>query len=287
MNYVPYTYRLICPNGMYYYGVKYANNKRDIANPSTFWVNYFTSCSRVHELIKIHGKESFTFEIRKTFKTAIDAIEWESKVNKKFTTKSKMYLNGSYIDGRIQSGDRNGNYGKIMKEKSKIMAISTRLSRNDGKYMTSKNVNRSYLTPEWKLAKNKAQKEYRYKLLEIWDNFKFPINPHSYMTSGTRKTPVKYFAEYIVNNNLITINGISTVSNVKNVILMHRPESNKLTYHISDKIHIFSEYNKSDIQDISKFVNWYYKEYSNLYDNKFSKKQLRRSLIGQINANKK
>lgn len=46
MNWKPYTYLLRCPNDLFYYGVKYANNKRDTANPETFWKYYFTSCKK-------------------------------------------------------------------------------------------------------------------------------------------------------------------------------------------------------------------------------------------------
>lgn len=112
MNYVPYTYRVICPNGMMYYGVKYANNKKCVANPKQFWVSYFTSSKKIHNLLKIYKKEEFKFEIRKTFNTAEDAIYWESKVNKKFTTKHPNYYNESYMDGKLQNGKNNGNYGK-------------------------------------------------------------------------------------------------------------------------------------------------------------------------------
>lgn len=132
MNYKPYTYLLKCHNGQYYYGVKFANNKSDVANPDKFWKTYFTSCCKVKDLIKTHGVGAFEFEIRKVFETAEFAIRWESNVNKRLTTKSNKFLNDSYLDGRIQIGERNGHYGKKHSLKSLNMAVETR--RRNGSY---------------------------------------------------------------------------------------------------------------------------------------------------------
>lgn len=45
-----------------------------------FWKTYFTSSRKVHHLIKEYGADSFDVEIRRTFSSANDAIEWEKKV---------------------------------------------------------------------------------------------------------------------------------------------------------------------------------------------------------------
>lgn len=85
----PYTYRIrFTPTGEYYYGVRYAKD----CDPSELWVKYFTSSAVINHLIDIFGKDEFTFEIRKQFTYADDAINWESRVNK-YTRKWANYLN--------------------------------------------------------------------------------------------------------------------------------------------------------------------------------------------------
>jgi hypothetical protein len=74
---IPYTYLLYCvPTNQYYYGVRWAKN----CSPSDFWCTYFTSSRYVRKLVSTHGKDAFTFEIRKTFTTPSSAKKWERKV---------------------------------------------------------------------------------------------------------------------------------------------------------------------------------------------------------------
>lgn len=73
----PYTYLIKhIPSGKVYYGLRYANG----CDPSDFWKSYFTSSKDVWNLIESTGKNSFAFEIRKTFNDPLEAIEWEKKV---------------------------------------------------------------------------------------------------------------------------------------------------------------------------------------------------------------
>lgn len=86
---IPYTYRIqFTPTGEYYYGVRHAKD----CKPSELWITYFTSSAVVKHLIKEHGKDKFTFEVRKIFESAESAITWESKVNR-HTRKWNNYLN--------------------------------------------------------------------------------------------------------------------------------------------------------------------------------------------------
>ena len=74
---IPYTYIIKCvPEGIYYYGVRYAKN----CSPSDLWVTYFTSSKYVKNLIDKYGKECFIFEIRKIFNDELSARSWESTV---------------------------------------------------------------------------------------------------------------------------------------------------------------------------------------------------------------
>lgn len=89
IDYIPYTYRIKCiPTGKYYYGVRYAED----CNPSDLWVKYFTSSKEIHGLIKLYGKHAFSYEIRRIFTNAEDAISWEIKVNSR-TIRFSNYLN--------------------------------------------------------------------------------------------------------------------------------------------------------------------------------------------------
>jgi len=116
MNYIPYTYYIIHrPTGLRYYGVKVAKHKRNIANPATFWVTYFTSSKKVHELIKEYGKDSFDVEVRRTFHTANEALSWEANVLRKLDVMNRS----DWINGNIK-GVFNINAPKTQEHKQKI-----------------------------------------------------------------------------------------------------------------------------------------------------------------------
>lgn len=73
-----YVYRIFHnPTGYFYYGAKYSKD----ANPDTFWVDYFTSSSRIAELVEEYGADSFDTKIVKTgFKTNDDCLTYEGKL---------------------------------------------------------------------------------------------------------------------------------------------------------------------------------------------------------------
>lgn len=218
MNWKPYTYLLKCPNGLFYYGVKYANNKRDVANPETFWKDYFTSSSSVEKLLETHSPGEFSYSIRKTFDTAEEAIKWESKVNRRLTTKSDKFLNDSYLDGRKQDGANNGMYGKSQKSESMIKMVNTRRKNNGGNYGGG-NRDMSYLTDDYRKrlsdnAKKQAAEGRIYKVVDEvhlfseFEKFVFPDNEEAYKTKGTRSSKISYF----VNNYYLPTFGHSIKS---------------------------------------------------------------------------
>ena len=94
--YTPFTYCLtFLLTGQRYYGVRYANNKKEMAHPSQLWTTYFTSSETIKALIEEYGEDSFTFEIRKTFKTREEALSWETKFLTKIdAAKHPEWLNG-------------------------------------------------------------------------------------------------------------------------------------------------------------------------------------------------
>lgn len=92
--YTPFTYCLtFLPTGKRYYGVRYT--EKEVAHPSQLWTTYFTSSKTISDLIEEHGKDSFTFEVRKTFKTRAEAVSWETKFLTKIgAAQSQDWLNG-------------------------------------------------------------------------------------------------------------------------------------------------------------------------------------------------
>lgn len=84
----PYTYLLThLPSGMKYYGVRYAKN----CDPSDLWKTYFTSSTKIRKIIERDGVDSFSVEIRKTFDTDVEAIEWETTVLRRLGVPNNPY----------------------------------------------------------------------------------------------------------------------------------------------------------------------------------------------------
>lgn len=76
-NYKPYVYLLkFKPNEKFYIGVKYGKG----ASPDLFWVKYFTSSKIVKNLVRVYGKESFEYEILKTFDSPEKALKYEQTI---------------------------------------------------------------------------------------------------------------------------------------------------------------------------------------------------------------
>lgn len=89
----PYTYLIGWSElDLWYYGVKFGKS----ADPSKFWVNYFTS-SKYVQSIRAEFGEPDVREIRKTFDTKEEAAEWERKVIRR--------LNAVWSDKWINRGN--------------------------------------------------------------------------------------------------------------------------------------------------------------------------------------
>jgi len=74
----PYTYLIKHkPTGLVYYGFRSANK---VEPEHDLWNKYFTSSPKVKLLLEETGADSFDVEIRKTFDTQEQAVEWETKV---------------------------------------------------------------------------------------------------------------------------------------------------------------------------------------------------------------
>ena len=114
----PFTYYLYHPQtNTHYYGVRYAKN----CNPTELWTTYFSSSKKVKDLIRIYGKESFTYRVRKTFSTKQEAILWEKKVLRRLKVLDKVEWLNANIAGAIQYETHpKGMLGKRHTEESKI-----------------------------------------------------------------------------------------------------------------------------------------------------------------------
>ena len=131
---IPFTYLIKhVPTNRYYYGVKYKKG----CHPYDLWTKYFTSSKKVKGLIRRYGKKSFIFEIRKTFKTAQQAVNWEYKVLKRmrvihrddFLNQSDNQRVDSKLLSKIRKGKGNPMYGKKMTEQHKKKIKDTLVKR--------------------------------------------------------------------------------------------------------------------------------------------------------------
>lgn len=97
---VPYTYFLYHkPTHKKYYGVRWAKG----CMPEDLWTTYFTSSKYVKLLIQQYGKESFIFEIRKTFSDVNSAILWEKKVLRRLNVLTNEEWLNKNISGSIKN----------------------------------------------------------------------------------------------------------------------------------------------------------------------------------------
>lgn len=113
---IPYTYFLLNKvTGEKYYGVRYANN----CNPNELWVTYFSSSKYVKALIEKCGKDSFHYEIRKTFSSAAEARNWEERVLRKLDIlNNDIWLNKNVCGKFLKEGPQSKEH--IEKRASKI-----------------------------------------------------------------------------------------------------------------------------------------------------------------------
>ena len=110
----PYTYLIGWPtHNKYYYGVRYSTK----AHPSDFWKTYFTSSKLVTEFRKQFGEPDI-IQIRKTFKDADAAREWEYKVLKRLSVVlDNRFLNQTDSKAFLASGFNGKNHTNKHREK--------------------------------------------------------------------------------------------------------------------------------------------------------------------------
>lgn len=177
--YQPYTYFLYHkPTGLKYYGSKTANNKNDIADPKTFWINYFTSSKEIAKLIVKYGKGSFSFKIHKLFKTKDDALYYEAYVQTYFNVLNRSDWLNDNIGGSKFTG-KTGKRGPLKKPRKKVIYTPERIE----------NMRRALLG-------RKLSEEHKHKLKEKRKG-KTPFAGKKHSEESKRKT-----SETLKKNNL-------------------------------------------------------------------------------------
>ena len=101
----PYTYLVKHKKtGKVYYGSRCQNFTKFKRTPlDDFWNYYTTSSENINNIIKEEGKDVFEYEIRRTFNTVEEMINWETKVLKrmKVLENQNVWLNGNIAGYKI------------------------------------------------------------------------------------------------------------------------------------------------------------------------------------------
>lgn len=117
--YEPYVYLIGWKElDKWYIGSEYGR-KSKVANPKNLWTNYFTSSKIVEEYRKIYG-EPDVIEIRKTFRTAEETIEYEYKLLQRLNVvRTSKWLNQCDSKGLLLDDITIKRTAKICSEKLK------------------------------------------------------------------------------------------------------------------------------------------------------------------------
>lgn len=95
--YTPFTYLITHKStGKRYYGVRYKQG----CSPSDIGQTYFSSSRLVNSMIQEQGIDAFSYEVRRTFNTAAEAIAWEQRV----LTRLKVSENDHWLN--VSSGPK-------------------------------------------------------------------------------------------------------------------------------------------------------------------------------------
>lgn len=129
---IPYTYLIIHqPTKSYYYGCRFGKN----CTPSDLWKTYFTSSKKVHKLIGEYGKDSFAFQIRKTFDCVDKCRDWESRVLKKMKVVQRSDFINKTDNRSFSFEDANkGRTSRVVTEAQRNAVRETGLSNKGRKH---------------------------------------------------------------------------------------------------------------------------------------------------------
>lgn len=150
----PYTYLIKHkPTGLVYYGFRSAN-KVDPEND--LWNKYFTSSPKVKLLLEETGADSFDVQIRKTFDTQKQAVEWETKVLRRCKVlEDDRWINQNIAGYVIPTEESNKKISDYWKGKPKSEEQKRKLSESQkGK----PKINSKNKTPEYRAMMSELKK---------------------------------------------------------------------------------------------------------------------------------
>lgn len=149
----PYTYLIKHkPTNTVYYGFRSANKQEP---HNDLWHDYFTSSSKVKQLIEETGVESFDVQVRRVFETKEAAIIWEATVLRRCKVlHDDRWINkniAGYILHTVESNKKISDYHKG-KPKTEEHKKNLSLSQKGKPKVNSKNQ-----TPEYREKMSKAK----------------------------------------------------------------------------------------------------------------------------------
>jgi hypothetical protein len=145
----PYTYLVkFKPTGQCYYGARFKNVRLGINPEDDLMIKYQTSSNDINNLILQYGLEAFEWEVRKTFDTPEQAIDWETRVLKRCKVlESKKWFNSNIAGYIIPTEESRKKISDYHKDKLKSEEHKRRLSESQkGKTKT----NSKNQTPEYR-----------------------------------------------------------------------------------------------------------------------------------------
>jgi hypothetical protein len=149
----PYTYLIKHrPTGKVYYGFRCANKTEP---HDDLWKQYFTSSSKIQQLIEETGKDSFDIEIRRVFETKEQAVLWETKVLRRCKVlEDDRWINQNVAGYIIPTEESRKKISEYHKDKPKSEDHKQKLSASQkGK----PKVNSKNQTPEYRALMSKLK----------------------------------------------------------------------------------------------------------------------------------
>ena len=128
----PYTYLVKHKlTGKAYYGSRCQNFTKFNRTPAEdFWHYYTTSSVNINNIIKEEGKDAFVYEIRRTFDTIEEMIDWETRVLKRLRVLENQdkWLNGNIAGYKILTAAGAKKISEAHKDKPKTEEHKKKLS---------------------------------------------------------------------------------------------------------------------------------------------------------------
>jgi hypothetical protein len=164
----PYTYHLYHkPTGKHYYGVRTKTG----CHPDELWKTYFSSSKVVKSLREQYGDDSFEFQIRKTFETPREALEWETRLLTRIDAAGRdEWLNRHNGGKKFSTSGIKPSVETVVKRKEKLKKLAERPEWREKMRKINKEIANNPIRKE-KFAKAIEEKmkndEWRQKMKEV------------------------------------------------------------------------------------------------------------------------